>query len=133
MPSASDRTTTRAHILLCSSRRTAWRRSRSMADSSYNSFPRSMTDVSRRRWFKDVGAAGAGSAFVVSLQSPAPRQPNGAIVPRMSTGDVFVPPRGRSFQKLSFDFPEPSVVFEGYEFGFRIFTRENVYGLHAEA
>jgi hypothetical protein len=31
--------------------------------------------------------------------------------------------------KFSFDFPEPSVVFEGYEVGFRVFTHENVYSL----
>jgi hypothetical protein len=44
----------------------------------------------------------------------------------------FTPPRGRSFQKFSFDFPELSVAFEGFTFGFRIFTGENVYTLAAE-
>src|SRR5262249_5026403 len=69
--------------------------------------------------------------FVVSSQPAASTPANGAIVPRTSTSGVFVPPRGRSFMKFSFDFPEPSVVFEGHEFGFRIFTHENTYGLSA--
>jgi len=33
--------------------------------------------------------------------------------------------------KLSFDFPEPSVEFAGYRFGFLVFTRENAYALDA--
>ena len=90
-----------------------------------------MTDLSRRVWLKDVGAASAGSAFVLAAQSARVAPPNGAIVPRTSTSDIFVPPRGRSFQTFSFDFPEPSVAFEGYEFGFRVFTHENTYGLSA--
>ena len=53
------------------------------------------------------------------------------IVPLVSTSDVFVPPRGRSFDKFSFDFPEPSVAFGGLRFGFRVFTYENAYGLDA--
>lgn len=55
--------------------------------------------------------------------------PNGTIHPFTSTSGVYVPPRGRSYMKFSFDFPEPSVEFEGYQFGFLIFTYENVYGL----
>ena len=51
---------------------------------------------------------------------------------RSSTSDVFVPPRGRSFQKFSFDCPEPSIAFAGYEFGVRVFTHENVYGVAAD-
>ena len=31
--------------------------------------------------------------------------------------------------KFSFDFPEPSVVFGDYRFGFLVFTDENTYGL----
>jgi hypothetical protein len=93
----------------------------------------------RRTWLKEVGAAGAGSmlargpiarAASPAEQPPAP-PPNGTIVARTSTSGVFVPPRGRSFQKFSFDFPEPSVAFAGYEFGFRVFTHENTYGLSA--
>src|SRR5438046_4411569 len=58
-----------------------------------------------------------------------PTRPDTPILPLTSTSEVFVPPRGNAFQKFSFDFPEPSVEFEGLQFGFRIFTRENVYGL----
>ena len=32
------------------------------------------------------------------------------VLPLTSTSEVHVPPRGRSFMKFSFDFPEPSVV-----------------------
>jgi len=56
---------------------------------------------------------------------------NGTISLRTSTSDVFVPARGRSFQKFSFDFPEPSVAFDGLEFSVRVFTHENVYALSA--
>ena len=94
----------------------------------------------RRAWLKEVSAAGAGSVLAgvsltrerVSAQtasSPLPVQPDGAIIVKTSTSDVFIPPRGRGFQKFSFDFPEPSVAFDGYEFGFRVFTHENTYSL----
>ena len=92
-----------------------------------------MSDISRRDWLKDVAAAGAGAAFVAAPQTPARTPANGTVAAKTSTSDIFVPPRGRSFQKFSFDFPEPSVALDGYEFGFRIFTHENVYGLVAEA
>src|SRR5207244_4341441 len=42
---------------------------------------------------------------------------------------VFIPPRGLSFMKFSFDFPEPAVVFGNHRFGFLIFTDENTYSL----
>src|SRR5262245_49724529 len=99
-----------------------------------------MTDLSRRAWLKELGARGAGAAAAGAIAADAAAaQPtrleggptNGAVAPHTSTTGVFVPPRGRSFQKFSFDFPEPSVAFDGYEFGFRIFTHENVYGLSA--
>src|SRR5213595_4334395 len=48
-----------------------------------------------------------------------------------STSEVFVPPRGRAFKKFSFDFPEPSVEFNGMRFSVLVFTRENAYGLDA--
>ncbi|MFI5207290.1 MAG: hypothetical protein ACHQX4_04645 [Gemmatimonadales bacterium] len=51
------------------------------------------------------------------------------ILPLTSTSEVFVPPRGRSFQSFSFDFPEPSVAFGGLRFAFRVFTGENAYSL----
>jgi len=99
-----------------------------------------MTRISRRAWLKDVGAAGAGSVLAghalsqasAAAQAARALPPNGTIVTRSSTSGVFVPPRGRSFMKFSFDFPEPSVAFEGYEFGFRVFTHENVYSLSAD-
>jgi hypothetical protein len=87
-----------------------------------------VTEISRRDWLKDVGAVTAGYALASQTREiPA----NGTIVPRTSTTGVFVPPRGRSFQKFSFDFPEPSVAFDGHEFSFRIFTHENTYALSA--
>ena len=84
-------------------------------------------DLTRRDWVKLVGAAGAGS-LIAPRVGAAPRH-DPAILPLTSTSEVFVPGRGRTFQKFSFDFPEPSVEFGGYRFGFLVFTRENVYGL----
>ncbi len=50
-----------------------------------------------------------------------------SILPFTNTTDVFVPPRGNSFFKFSFDFPEPSVAYENLQFSFRVFTFENAY------
>ena len=61
------------------------------------------------------------------------RHPNGAILPLTSSSDVFIPPRGRSFQKFSFDFPETAVAFEGLSFAFRVFTGENTYSVDRNA
>jgi hypothetical protein len=81
----------------------------------------------RRTWLKEMGAAGAG---VLISGAPTPQAPsNGSILPRTSTTGVFIPPRGRGFMKFSFDYPEPSVAFEGFEFSFRVFTQENTYSL----
>ena len=44
-----------------------------------------------------------------------------------------MPPRGEAFNKFSFDFPEPSVAFGGFEFGFLVFSYENAYSLDAAA
>jgi hypothetical protein len=99
-----------------------------------------MTDLSRRAWLKELGGRGAGAvvAGAIAFDSSASQAVrseaatrNGTVVPHTSTTGVFVPPRGRSFQKFSFDFPEPSVAFEGHEIGFRVFTHENVYGVSA--
>lgn len=57
---------------------------------------------------------------------------DGSILPLTSTSDVYIPPRGRSFFKFSFDFPEPSVAFEKMLFSFRLYTFENAYGLDRE-
>jgi hypothetical protein len=55
------------------------------------------------------------------------------ILPLSCTSDVYVPPRGRGFYKFSFDFPEPSVEFEGLRFSFRLFTFENTYAPDASS
>ena len=97
--------------------------------------------VSRRDWLKTVGAAGVGAsvpgqlidapsaaaavATTIAPKAPAP----GDIVELYSTTDVFIPPRGRSFMKFSFDFPEPGVVFGDHRFSFLIYTDENTYSL----
>ena len=84
--------------------------------------------LSRRDFVRIVGAAGAGSLTAQGAAAAAvPQDPR--ILPLTSTSEVFVPGRGNAFQKFSFDFPEPSVEFGGLRFGFRVFTRENVYGL----
>src|SRR5216117_1534993 len=90
--------------------------------------------ISRRDWLAAVAAAGAGA--VVTPQSsvgPAPvgRPEPRPILPITSTSDVFSPSHGRAFMRFSFAFPEPSVEFAGYRFGFLVFTRENAYGLDA--
>jgi hypothetical protein len=97
--------------------------------------------MSRRAWLKTVGAASVTPILVPDARAafaPAPRPgppqvapPAGTILPLTSTSEVFVPPRGRSFMKFSFDFPEPSVQVGPYRFGFLVFTHENAYGLDA--
>jgi hypothetical protein len=91
--------------------------------------------ISRRAWLKQMGAAGAGAMMPLSQPITATQQPpgDGAILSLTSTSGVMTPTRGRSFQKFSFDFPEPSIVFEGLQFGFRVFTDENVYALDPNA
>src|SRR5437773_801383 len=72
--------------------------------------------LTRRDWLKTVGAAGASALVSPFPLAPFPLSPT--ILPLTSSSDVFVPPRGRAFQKFSFDFPEPSVEFNGLRFGF---------------
>src|SRR5690349_22357178 len=88
-----------------------------------------MSDLTRRDWLKAVGVA--GTAPLISPTVPTGRlpAPDSRLLPLTSTSEVFVPPRGRAFEKLSFDFPEPSVSFAGLRFGFLVFSRENIYGL----
>ena len=99
-------------------------------------------ELSRREWLKVLGVAGAASVVSGAVNAAdamvAPPQPNAAggraaadVLPLTSTSDVFVPPRGNAYMKFSFDFPEPSVAFGGYRFGFLVFTDENTYGLDA--
>lgn len=85
--------------------------------------------LSRRDWLKVVGAAGAVGAVGGGSLLPASSLPMLPILPLTSTSEVFVPGKGRTFQKFSFDFPEPSIDFAGLRFGFLVFTRENAYGL----
>src|SRR5258706_3595252 len=90
--------------------------------------------VSRREMLKRTGSAGGVLAASALASAQTARQSladgaNGTVTAKTSTSDVFVPPRGRGFQKFSFDFPEPSVAFDGYEVGFRVFTHENTYSL----
>src|SRR6476619_1163134 len=89
-----------------------------------------MSELSRRDWVKTVGAASAGALVSsdVSLLVRTHHAP-GDIVELTSTSEIFTPPRGRGFLKFSFDFPEPSVVFGDYRFGFLVFTDENTYGV----
>src|SRR5437763_3470446 len=89
--------------------------------------------LSRRDWLAMVGAAGAGAALPPGLsQAAPPGRPDAVpILPLTSTSEVFTPSHGRAFMRFSFEFPEPSVEFAGYRFGFLVFTRENAYGLDA--
>jgi hypothetical protein len=80
---------------------------------------------------KLVGAAGAGSVLATNAAAgEPPASPLRAeILPLSSTSEVFVPPRGRGFNKFSFDFPEPSVAFDNLRFGFIVFGRDNAYSM----
>jgi hypothetical protein len=73
-------------------------------------------------------AAGAATA----AGAPAGDPPNGAILPLNCTSGVILPPPGRSFQKFSFNFPEPSVVFHKMMFSFRLYSFKNTFGLDRE-
>jgi hypothetical protein len=89
-----------------------------------------MTDISRRDWVKTMGVVGTGALAGpdLSLLARTVNAP-GDIVELTSTSEIFIPPRGRSYMRFSYDFPEPSVVFGDYRFGFLVFTDENTYGL----
>ncbi len=106
---------------------------------------------SRRDWIKTVGAAGALAPFdLLSAETPAPAAESaseliappapppiairdvyapGDVVELYSTSDVFIPPRGNSFMKFSYDNPEPGVVFGDHRFSVLVFTDENCYSL----
>jgi len=90
---------------------------------------------SRREFLAAGAAAGAARALGGPAPTPAARAtaPPPGVVPLTSTTDVYVPPRGNAFNTFSFDFPEPSVRFGGLTVGFRVFTRENAYGLNASS
>jgi hypothetical protein len=86
-------------------------------------------DMSRRDWMKIVGAASAGAVSARRTADAPEKTSRAEILQLNSTSEVYVPPRGRAFTKFSFDFPEPSVPYEGFRFGFLVFTRENAYAL----
>jgi hypothetical protein len=96
-------------------------------------------DLTRRDVLKTITAAGAGMLVPIRRgrragQPIVPPSPHdGTILPLTSTSGVYIPPRGRSFMKFSYDFPEPSVAFSSYLFGFLVFTFENTYGLDRDA
>jgi hypothetical protein len=97
--------------------------------------------MSRRDLLKNAAAG----ATLVSLSelSPFPAADSAAtippesaadwasdrVLPLTSATDIYIPPRGRGFMKFSFDFPEPSILFEGLRFSFRLYTFENAYAL----
>ncbi len=98
---------------------------------------------SRRDWIKTVSAASVGalvprdpvaadvaSASAVIVASEQAVQ-TAEILALSSTSDVYIPPRGESLMKFSFDFPEPAVAFGGHRFSFLVFTAENTYALDA--
>src|SRR3982751_5932547 len=77
------------------------------------------------------GGSGVADAIAAGLPNMALPGVSAEVLPLTSTSDVFVPPRGDAYMKFSFDFPEPSVAFGGYRFGFLVFTDENTYALDA--
>lgn len=91
--------------------------------------------ISRRELLKSAAAASLvpGSAMGAPARAasvPAVSAPPGnALLPLTSTSEVYTPPRGGGFMKFSFDFPEPSVEFDGLRLSFRLYTFENTYGL----
>jgi len=97
--------------------------------------------ISRRDLLKTAAATGASYAAADRVPRlpagafAAPSAPNPSadrILALTTTNDVFVPPKGGGFFKFSFDFPEPSVAFEGLQISFRIYTFENTYALDRE-
>ena len=94
---------------------------------------------SRRDWIKTVGAVGASSLIPLDRSLATPHaetsltvrdiHASGDIVELYSTSDVYMPARGPSFMRFSFDFPEPAVVFGGHRFSFLLFTDENTYAM----
>jgi len=101
--------------------------------------------LSRREWLKKTVARVSSAAFLPStlwhepLGAPAefaaspasPPAESSTIIPLTSTSDVYIPPRGNSFFKFSFDFPEPSVSFGDFQISFRVYTFENTYAADA--
>jgi hypothetical protein len=94
--------------------------------------------ISRRELLK--GAAGASCLALAGLPAlgedlgeKGPTAAPSGILPLTSTSEVFIPARGASFMKFSYDFPEPAVEFGGLRISFRLHTFENTYGLDRNA
>jgi hypothetical protein len=94
--------------------------------------------LSRRDAIRILGAAGAAAALpavnpgrTLASATAVPEGVPAEVLSLSSTSEVFTPPRGRSYDTFSFDFPEPSVEFDGFRFGFIVFTDENAYALDA--
>jgi hypothetical protein len=99
---------------------------------------------SRCDWIKTVGVAGAGALVPLDALCSEPassveasaaaltirdHHATGDIIDLSSTSDDYIPPRGDSLMKFSFDFPEPAVVLGEHPFSFLLFTEENSYAL----
>ena len=88
--------------------------------------------ISRRELLKTSMAAGASSVALRKLHGasqvagvsteraaidfangPVAGAADGEIVELTCNDGVYAPPRGKSFFKFGFDFPEPSVAFQG--------------------
>ncbi len=96
--------------------------------------------ISRRELLRNSALVAGASLVPEHLRTAEPNAQaavwtpsHDRILPLTSTSDVFVPPRGRSFMKFSFDFPEPAVEFEGLRVSFRLYTFENTYALDRDA
>jgi hypothetical protein len=93
--------------------------------------------LSRRDAIKILSVAGAAAAIPGAATADAATPAAAALANSVraeillltSTSEVFIPPKGRSYNTFSFDFPEPSVEFDGFRFGFIVFTDENAYAL----
>ncbi len=107
--------------------------------------------ISRRDLLKSGLAAGVSSLVPLgAAQEPHTLNGDGSVAsPPAKEGDssatasgildlnctsgVYIPPRGDSFFKFSYDFPDPSVAFQEMQFSFRLYTFENAYGLDRES
>src|SRR5579864_8526082 len=100
------------------------------------------TKLSRRELLKGAGAsclaltgipvvaeAAGNEPSIAAPPAATPSPTSNRILPLTSTSEVTIPPRGASFMKFSYDFPEPGVEFGGLRISFRLHTFENTYGL----
>lgn len=102
-----------------------------------------MTRISRRDFLKTGAVAGVSSLVprgASGATAPVAKKPadddsayagssESEILPLTSSSGVYIPPRGESFFKFSYDFPEPALFVGGLQISFRIYTFENAYGL----